>query len=82
MTEQQTPYQARPAAIPQPMSTGNGDVVIIELIKDFLDRDKVGRAKYKTSLKTNNGRDALMDAYQEACDLCMSLKQAIMERDK
>ena len=71
----------RPAAIPQPMSTGNGKIVITELIRDLLARDEVGQKKYNTSLKTDNGRDALMDAFQEACDLCMYLKQAIMERD-
>ena len=71
----------RPAATPQPMATGNGDVVLLDLIQDLLARDQVGRVKYKTSLKTDNGRDALMDAYQEALDLCMYLNQAILERD-
>ena len=70
-----------PAATPEPMPTGNGKTVIIEVLSDLLARDTVGQKKYKTSLKTNNGRDALMDAYQEALDLCMYLKQAIMERD-
>ena len=31
--------------------------------------------------KAFNGRDALLDAYEEAIDLCMYLKQAIVERD-
>jgi hypothetical protein len=30
---------------------------------------------------TNNGRDSLMDAYQEALDLVMYLRQAIEERN-
>jgi hypothetical protein len=38
--------------------------------------------KYGTPLQTNNGRDALMDAYQEACDMVMYLRQAIAERDE
>jgi len=37
--------------------------------------------KYGTYLQTHNGRDALWDAYQEAMDLCMYLRQAILERD-
>jgi hypothetical protein len=74
------PTAARPAATPEPMSTGNGEVVLTEVIRDLFARDEIGRKKYHTSLKTDNGRDALMDAYQEACDLVMYLKQAIMER--
>jgi hypothetical protein len=70
-----------PAAPPEPPPTGNGQPVITELIRDLLDRDKMGTKKYGTTLRANNGRDALMDAYQESCDLCMYLKQAIMERD-
>ncbi len=69
------------AAKPEPLPTGNGRVVITEVIKDLLARDTLGQERYKTSLKTDNGRDALMDAFQEALDLCMYLKQALMERD-
>jgi len=36
--------------------------------------------KYHTYLLTHNGRDALIDAYQEALDLAMYLRQAIEER--
>jgi hypothetical protein len=32
-------------------------------------------------LQPHNGRDCLMDAYQEALDLAMYLRQAIFERD-
>ena len=69
------------AAQHEPNPTGNG-VAIIELVrKDFDDRAETGRAKYGTYLRADNGRDALMDAYQEAVDLCMYLRQAIYERD-
>jgi len=70
-----------PAATPEPPPTGNGAPVITELIRDLLDRDKMGTKKYGTTLRTGNGRDALNDALQEALDLVMYLKQAIMERD-
>jgi hypothetical protein len=40
----------------------------------------MGIAKYGTPLQTFNGRDPLIDAYQEALDLAVYLKQAIMER--
>lgn len=40
----------------------------------------MGRARYGTPLQAGNGRDALVDAYQEALDLCVYLRQAIEER--
>lgn len=49
--------------------------------RDMADRDKEGRRKYKTPLQPFNGRDALTDAYQEALDLVVYLRQAIFERD-
>ena len=51
------------------------------VIMDMAARDQVGRARYGVPLQPHNGRDALMDAYQEALDLCAYLRQAIMERD-
>lgn len=50
------------------------------VIEDMRQRDEAGRAKYGTPLQANNGRDALIDAYQEALDLCVYLRQAIEER--
>lgn len=71
----------RPAATPEPMSKPGSKFVLSEVIKDFCARDAVGQKKYGTSLQTFNGRDSLNDAMQEAMDLVMYLKQAIMERD-
>lgn len=51
------------------------------VMADLAARAEVGRVKYGTLLMTHNGRDALTDAYQEALDLCMYLRQAIAERD-
>ena len=51
------------------------------VIMDMLNRDHVGRERYKTPLQPHNGRDALSDAYQEALDLAVYLRQAIFERD-
>lgn len=51
------------------------------VIMDMANRDQVGRARYGVPLQPHNGRDALMDAYQEALGLCAYLKQALMERD-
>jgi hypothetical protein len=52
------------------------------VIKDMHGRDKEGRAKYGTPLQPFNGRDVLIDAYQEALDLVVYLRQAIYEREK
>ncbi len=52
------------------------------VIEDMHERDKVGRNRYGTPLQTNNGRDALVDAYQEALDLVVYLRQAIEERNE
>jgi hypothetical protein len=51
------------------------------VIADMHARDKLGRKRYGTPLQPWNGRDALVDAYEEALDLCAYLRQAIWERD-
>ena len=66
---------------PEPMPNGTGRVVIDLVIQDLKDRDIVGRKKYGESLTSHNGRNSLMDAYQEALDLCMYLRQAIDEKE-
>ena len=49
------------------------------VIADMQERDKHGEAKYGTRLQAFNGRSALTDAYQEALDLCVYLRQKIEE---
>lgn len=65
----------------EPTPTGDGEVILDLVTQDQRDRAEVGKKKYGTYLRAYNGRDALMDAYQEALDLCMYLRQAIYERD-
>lgn len=65
----------------EPDPVGDGDVVFDQVLMDLHDRMRMGYRKYQTLLKTHNGRDPLWDAYQEALDLAMYLRQAIMERD-
>ena len=65
----------------QPRPAPNTSTPIWELvIADMQERDVVGRERYGTALQANNGRDALVDAYQEALDLVVYLRQAIEER--
>jgi hypothetical protein len=51
------------------------------VIQDMNARNEFGRSKYGVGLKPFNGRDTLLDAYEEALDLCVYLRTAIYERD-
>jgi hypothetical protein len=57
-----------------------GDLSEVEpIIADLAARAEMGFKKYGCYLQTHNGRDALMDAYQENLDLVMYLGQALQE---
>lgn len=64
----------------QPQPTSGKTTVLPLVISDLLARQRHGALKYGTCLHTDNGRDALQDAYEEALDLCMYLRQEIEER--
>lgn len=71
------------AATEQPPPKHNDSRSIWDLvIEDMRARDHLGRSRYTTPLQAHNGRDALMDAYQEALDLAVYLRQALEERPK
>jgi hypothetical protein len=66
----------------QPSPQTNDRPAIQDLVMtDVAERKRVGIERYGTPLQGFNGRDALVDAYQEALDLCQYLRQAIYERD-
>lgn len=58
---------------------GQTDVLPL-VMDDLLARGLAGVETYGTPLQTFNGRNALVDAYEEALDLAMYLKQAILEQ--
>lgn len=64
---------------PEPKK-GSGPDIWPLVIKDMENRNRFGAEKYGTPLQANNGRDPLVDAYQEALDLVVYLRQAIEER--
>jgi len=67
---------------PQPMPTPTTGPAIADLVlADLGERDRLGQRTYGTRLQAHNGRDALRDAYEEALDLALYLRQAIAERD-
>lgn len=67
---------------PQPKPTGAGVDITAAVVADLQERSRVGRKKYGDVLRSYNGRDAMLDAYQEVLDLCCYLRQVIEERPK
>lgn len=64
----------------QPSPRGHGVVVLPYVLEAVRQRAELGKERYGTYLSTDNGRDALVDAFQEAIDLVMYIGQALMER--
>lgn len=66
---------------PEPPPTATtGPAIWMLVVCDMLDRHEAGVAKYGTPLQADNGRDPLVDAYQEALDLAVYLRQEIERR--
>lgn len=64
----------------EPAPVKNDKPAIYKLVlQDVEERAKFGYTKYKTFLQPGNGRNALKDAYEEALDLCMYLRQKLYE---
>ena len=55
------------------------DSIQAQVRRDLVKRELIGRRTYGTSLFAHNGRNALRDAYEEALDLAVYLKQALVE---
>ena len=67
----------------QPAPKRNDNPAVWSLVmRDMTERDIFGAEKYGTRLQPGNGRDFLLDAYQEALDLVVYLRGAIYERDE
>jgi len=77
--ESESDHESGPAKNEPPPAQGTTPIADL-VLADIAERVEMGRQKYGTLLKANNGRDALWDAYQEALDLVMYLRQEIVER--
>lgn len=67
----------------QPNPVHNNHPATWELvIEDMKQRNEIGKKRYNTELQPFNGRNSLVDAYQEALDLCVYLRNAIEEQKK
>lgn len=66
---------------PQPQGDGlHQRKDVCELVKqDLEDRIQLGAERYKERLQTFNGRNAMWDAYQEALDLIVYIRQHLEE---
>jgi hypothetical protein len=64
-----------------PPKSATGPAIQDLVMADVAERKRIGIERYGTPLQAHNGRDALVDAYQEALDLVQYLRQAIYERD-
>jgi hypothetical protein len=51
------------------------------VVRDMHGRDALGMRKYGRPLQPHDGRDTLQDAYEEALDLAVYLRKAMLERD-
>lgn len=65
----------------QPPQPSSGDCWLL-VMADMEERRQHGIAKYGVPVQPFNGRDPLVDAYQEALDQCVYLRQAIEEQNK
>lgn len=74
-------YKPGSAAVPQPDPLPGKTVVYEYALKDIGERVEMGKIKYGTPLKTQNGRDALYDCYQELIDALLYIRQELLERD-
>jgi len=61
------------------MDGGDPLYAVEHAVNDMRERDRVGRERYGTPLTTGNGRDQLVDAYQELLDGAAYLKAAWLE---
>ena len=73
------PLEEDAATAKQPAPKGSGSPILGMVLADLTNRALEGKEKYGEPLLAHNGRNPLWDAYQEALDLAMYLRQAIEE---
>ena len=68
-----------PAWLPKGSPGCKAEIIEPLVEQDMRDRDASGRSKYGVPLTAHNGRDALVDAYQECLDGIVYATQAVTE---
>ncbi|QDN64411.1 hypothetical protein [Streptomyces sp. S1D4-14] len=74
MSDVRDPERDQPLPVPGRLPV---QAILVAAIRE---RAEHGRRKYGTVLQTDNGRDALTDAWEEALDLVTYLTQMRLER--
>lgn len=73
--------QVRGVMTEQPAPIPNDGPSVWQLVlRDMYQREQLGIQRYGVPLQPLNGRDSLQDAYEEALDLVVYLRQVIEER--
>ena len=62
-----------------PEPTDGGEVVVPLVMVDLAARMALGKERYGTELRSHNGRNALLDLYQELLDAVIYCRQLLME---
>jgi hypothetical protein len=77
-----TPERAEREGDSQPLPVPN-DAPDIQsrVIADICARREIGIKRYGVALQPHNGRDSLLDLYEELLDACMYAKQLLVERE-
>ena len=73
---QPAPEQSTSEAVWPTIFTNENFALPEWLVADMRERNELGSARYGTPLRVWNGRDAVIDAYQEALDLIVYVQQA------
>jgi hypothetical protein len=63
-----------------PPLLSDGPPIVDLVVADLEERKRVGIERYGMPLRAHNGRDPFVDAYQEALDLVVYLRQVLRER--
>lgn len=67
------------ASVQQQQPKGGGQSVTDLVIRDLNARRELGISRYGQELLTNNGRNPMVDAYQEILDLACYFRQKLTE---
>lgn len=69
-------------SVKEPLPVKNEHPAVWDLVmQDIKEREDYGIKTYGTRLQPFNGRNALIDAYQELLDLVVYLRQMIYEKE-
>lgn len=67
------------ARYPRPIPWEQPKSLIARVVADMRERDQLGRARYGVPLTAHNGRDQLVDLYQELLDGAAYARAAMLE---